>query len=116
MILLFAGVSACTKNKQYRIGVSQCSQDDWRKKMNDEINREIMFHPEAVVEIRSADDSNDKQIADIRYFMDNDFDIIIAAPNEADALTPVIQEAYESGVPVVLFDRKINGDTYTAYQ
>ena len=116
LILLFAGVSACTKNKQYRIGVSQCSQDDWRKKMNDEINREIMFHPEAVVEIRSADDSNDKQIADIRYFMDNDFDIIIAAPNEADALTPVIQEAYESGVPVVLFDRKINGDTYTAYQ
>ncbi len=116
LILLFAGVSACTKNKQYRIGVSQCSQDDWRKKMNDEINREIMFHPEAVVEIRSADDSNDKQIADIRYFMDNDFDIIIAAPNEADALTPVIKEAYESGVPVVLFDRKINGDTYTAYQ
>ncbi|MDE5650154.1 MAG: substrate-binding domain-containing protein, partial [Duncaniella sp.] len=96
--------------------MSQCSQDDWRKKMNDEINREIMFHPEAVVEIRSADDSNDKQIADIRYFMDNDFDIIIAAPNEADALTPVIKEAYESGVPVVLFDRKINGDTYTAYQ
>ncbi|MDE6860038.1 MAG: substrate-binding domain-containing protein [Duncaniella sp.] len=116
MILLFAGVSACTKNKQYRIGVSQCSQDDWRKKMNDEINREIMFHPEAVVEIRSADDSNDKQIADIRYFMDNDFDIIIAAPNEADALTPIIKEAYESGVPVVLFDRKINGETYTAYQ
>lgn len=116
LILLFAGVSACTKNKQYRIGVSQCSQDDWRKKMNDEINREIMFHPEAVVEIRSADDSNDKQIADIRYFMDNDFDIIIAAPNEADALTPIIKEAYESGVPVVLFDRKINGETYTAYQ
>lgn len=116
IILSLVLLSGCHENKQYRIGVSQCSQDDWRTKMNDEINREIMFHPEAVVEIRSADDSNDKQIADIRYFMDNDFDIIIAAPNEADALTPVIKEAYESGIPVVLFDRNINGDTYTAYQ
>ena len=30
---------ACTESKVYRIGVSQCSQDDWRNKMNDEINR-----------------------------------------------------------------------------
>lgn len=99
----------------YRIGVSQCSADDWRNKMNDEINRELMFHPKATVEIRSADDSNDKQIADIRYFMDNGFDIIIAAPNEADAITPIIKEAYESGIPVIVFDRNINGDSYTAY-
>lgn len=108
--------ASCSDNKTYRIGVSQCSQDDWRSKMNDEIRREIMFHPEATVEIRSADDSNEKQIADIRYFMDNGFDIIIAAPNEADAITPVISEAYGAGIPVVLFDRNINGDTYTAWQ
>ena len=112
-LLLF---SSCRESKTYRIGVSQCSQDDWRSKMNDEINREIMFHPEASVEIRSADDSNEKQIADIRYFKDNGFDIIIAAPNEADAITPVIKEVYESGTPVIIFDRNINGDSYTAYQ
>ena len=112
-LLLF---SSCRESKTYRIGVSQCSQDDWRSKMNDEINREIMFHPEASVEIRSADDSNEKQIADIRYFKDNGFDILIAAPNEADAITPVIKEVYESGTPVIIFDRNINGDSYTAYQ
>lgn len=112
LMLLSAG---CQEKKIYRIGVSQCSQDDWRAKMNDEINREIMFHPEAEVEIRSADDSNAKQIADIRYFMDNGFDIIIAAPNEADAITPIIKEVYESGIPVIVFDRNIHGDTYTAY-
>lgn len=112
-LLLFTA-SGCKEEPHFRIGVSQCSQDDWRNKMNDEINREIMFHPEAEVEIRSADDNNEKQIADIRYFMDNDFDIIIAAPNEANAITPIIKEAYESGTPVIVFDRKINGDTYTA--
>lgn len=104
----------CTESKTYRIGVSQCSQDDWRAKMNDEINREIMFHEDAVAEIRSADDSSAKQIADIRYFVDNGFDIIIVSPNEAEALTPIIKEVYEKGIPVVIFDRNINGDTYTA--
>jgi hypothetical protein len=82
--------------------------------MNDEINREIMFHEDAVAEIRSADDSSAKQIADIRYFVDNGFDIIIVSPNEAEALTPIIKEVYEKGIPVVIFDRNINGDTYTA--
>ena len=83
-------------------------------KMNDEINREIMFHEDAMVEIRSADDSNEKQIEDIKYFVKNDFDIVIVSPNEAAALTPIIKEVYESGVPVVIFDRNINGDSYTA--
>lgn len=111
VLLLLTG---CTDSKIYKIGVSQCSQDDWRMKMNDEINREIMFHEDAVVEIRSADDSSAKQIEDIKYFVDNDFDIIIVSPNEAAALTPIIKEVYQQGVPVVIFDRNINGDTYTA--
>lgn len=120
LLLIFVafGVS-CTRGynkKTYKIGVSQCSNDDWRRKMNEEIEREILFHPEAKVEIRSADDNNEKQISDIRYFVENDFDIIIAAPNEAEALTPVIKEVYESGTPVILFDRNINGESFTAWQ
>lgn len=111
-ILLF--LTGCSESKIYKIGVSQCSQDDWRMKMNDEINREIMFHEDAVVEIRSADDSNAKQIEDINYFAENDFDIIIVSPNEAAALTPVIKKVYDRGMPVVIFDRNINGDSYTA--
>ncbi len=113
LALIFAGFG-CTEKKVYKIGVSQCSQDDWRAKMNEEIQRETMFHDDAVVEIRSADDNNAKQIADIKYFMDNGFDIIVISPNEAEALTPVIKEVYEKGMPVLIFDRNINGDTYTA--
>ena len=111
-LLLFS----CTQDKVYKIGVSQCSDDDWRQKMNAEIRRELMFHPEASVEILSADDSSEKQIKHIRYFIENDFDVIIAAPNEAEALTPIISEAYNKGIPVVLFDRNINGDDFTAWQ
>lgn len=109
-------LSGCKHERTMRIGISQCSDDDWRRKMNEEIYREVMFHDNIEVEIRSANDNNEKQIADLRYFLDNDFDIIVAAPNEANALTPIIKEIYESGIPIVLFDRGINGDTYTAFQ
>ena len=113
-LILLLTTWSCAEDKTYRIGVSQCSQDDWRSKMNDEIEREIMFHEDATVEIKSADDSNEKQIRDIRYFADNGFDIIIVSPNEAAALTPVIEEIYARGIPVIIFDRNIIGDSYTA--
>ncbi|MDE6444640.1 MAG: substrate-binding domain-containing protein [Muribaculaceae bacterium] len=116
MIVLLLMAAGCGGKKVYRIGVSQCSDDDWRSKMNEEINREMILHEDAVVEIRSADDSSEKQIEDIRYFVDNGFDIIIVAPNEAKALTPMIKEVYDKGIPVLIFDRSINGDTYTAFQ
>ena len=38
-ILLIISLSACTpKNKHYVIGVSQCSEDIWRDKLNDELS------------------------------------------------------------------------------
>lgn len=114
LLVLLTVLAGCGDEKVYKIGVSQCSRDDWRSKMNEEINREIMFHEDASVEIRSADDNNRKQEEDIRYFADNGFDIIIVSPNEAAALTPVIKEVYEKGIPVIIFDRNIIGDSYTA--
>lgn len=114
MVVVPLLIAGCGREKVYRIGVSQCSQDDWRTKMNDEIEREMMFHEDAEVEIRSADDDNGRQIADIRYFVDNGFDIIIVSPNEAAPLTPVVREVYEGGMPVIIFDRNVTDSSYTA--
>lgn len=115
-ISMFFALCACGEKDKVRIGVSQCSEDGWRQKMNLEMNLEMSFHGDADIEIRSAGDSNEKQIEDIKYFADNGFDIIIAAPNEAAAITPIIKEVYERGIPVIVFDRNINGDYYTAFQ
>lgn len=113
-MLLSLTLTGCQQEKKWRIGVSQCSSDDWRDKMNGEIDREMLFHEDAEVEIRSADDNCRRQIDDLRYFADNGFDIIIVSPNEADSLTPVIKEIYDRGIPVIIFDRNIYGDSYTA--
>ena len=116
-ILCLAGIlMSCTqKHTRYRIGVSQCSDDEWRHKMNNEIVREALFYDGVEVEIRTAKDNNRNQIADIKYFIDKKVDLLIVAPNEAAAITPVVEKAYRQGIPVVVIDRKILSDKYTAF-
>lgn len=113
-LCLFAGC-VDTKDKQYKIGVSQCSGGYFRDKTNDEMKRELLLHDDVEIEIRDADNDNDRQIADIQYFMDNGFDLIMVSPNETKPLTPAVQEVYAKGIPVVTFDRSIIGDSVTAH-
>lgn len=83
--------------------------------MNNEIVREALFYDGVEVEIRTAKDNNRNQIADIKYFIDKKVDLLIVAPNEAAAITPVVEKAYRQGIPVVVIDRKILSDKYTAF-
>ena len=112
-LLLFSSCSQ--KDEHYLIGVSQCSEDEWRTQMNKEIIREALFYPQAEVEIKTAKDDNRKQIEDIKQFIREGVDLLVVAPNEANAITPVIEEAFDAGIPVVLVDRKIHSSKYTAY-
>lgn len=117
LILCLAGtlISCSQKHTRYYIGVSQCSDDEWRHKMNNEIVREALFYDGVEVEIRTAKDNNRNQIEDINYFIDKKVDLLIVAPNEAAAITPVVEKAYGQGIPVVVIDRKILSDRYTAF-
>lgn len=118
MLVLFGliGMTACRQDTpRFRIGVAQCSDDSWRHKMNDEILREAMFYNGVSVEIRSAGDDNSKQAEDVHYFMDEGVDLLIISANEAAPMTPIVEEAYQKGIPVILVDRKILSDKYTAY-
>lgn len=116
ILFCFLGMVACHQDvPHFRIGVAQCSDDSWRHKMNDEILREAMFYDGVAVEIRSAGDDNRKQAEDVRYFMDKGVDLLIISANEAAPMTPIVEEAYQKGIPVILIDRKILSDKYTAY-
>lgn len=113
--LVFVLAGCGNETSRYRIGVSQCSDDEWRRQMNSEILREALFYDGVDVEIRSVADDSRKQEEDIRYFMEKGVDLLVVAPNEAAALTPVVEEAFDKGIPVVVIDRKILSDKYTAY-
>ena len=83
--------------------------------MNEEISRESLFYPNLKVEIRTAKDNNREQIEDIEEFIAKGVDLLVVSPNEAKAITPVVEKAYDRGIPVVLVDRKIASDKYTAF-
>ena len=109
-------VSSCSRRAtRYHIGVSQCSDDEWRHKMNNEMQREALFYDGVEVEFRTAKDNNQYQINDINYFIDKKVDLLIVAPNEAAAITPSVEKAIKRGIPVVVVDRKTLSDNYTAF-
>jgi len=117
-LIIIVVVSSCTDKKTSQtkiIGVSQCSDDAWRRTMNNEMKREASFNQGIEIRIKTAHDSNQQQIRDIESFIADQVDLIIVSPNEAIPLTPVIEKAMQAGIPVVLVDRKINSGKYTAF-
>lgn len=100
---------------KYHIGVSQCSEDSWRFKQNNELRLSQYADTRIQLEITSADDSDEQQIKQISHFIDEKVDLLIVSPNSAVNLTDIVSKAYDEGIPVVLFDRKTNGDKYTAF-
>ena len=115
VVLLMGLFFSCTGERKKIVAVSQCSMDEWRNQMNEEMQREAFFHTDLEVEIHSTPDNTQQQIADIESFIQRGVDAIVVAPNEWKPLRPVIEKAYDADIPVVLIDRKINSDKYTAF-
>lgn len=117
-ILIFV-LPSCnnTKKKGIVIGVSQCSDDLWRETMNEEMLREASFYQDLdiKVEIKTVKDNTKQQIKDIEELIQNGVDLLVISPNESKAITPVVEKAYQKGIPIILVDRKIETNKYSAY-
>jgi ABC-type sugar transport system substrate-binding protein/DNA-binding response OmpR family regulator len=121
LIVLF-GVLSCLlffscghQEKKYKIGVSQCSEDIWRDKLNRELKTSEYFNNSLKFEFLSAYDNDDKQIQQIDQFVSEGVHLLIVSPNQYNSVTPAIERAYDKGIPVILFDRKANTRKYTAF-
>jgi len=102
--------------KTYLIGMSQANKGEpWRQAMNDQISAAAAKHPEFKVVFADAAQNNAKQVADVENFLQQKIDLLIISPNEAAPLTDVVAKAYDAGVPVIVLDRKVNGDKYTLW-
>ncbi len=67
LLILLALISSCSSNreKKYRIGVSQCSDDIWRDKQNSELKIGAYFHDNVELRFAVAYDSDERQIQQI---------------------------------------------------
>ena len=116
LLLILPLLASCSRESdRFVIGVSQCSVDAWREAANNEIQQEAAFYNNLEVRFRSVHDDSQQQEKDIEEFMDEKVDLLVISPNESTYLTPVIEKAYLSGIPVILFDRKIDSELYTAF-
>ncbi|MBQ7708560.1 MAG: substrate-binding domain-containing protein, partial [Bacteroidales bacterium] len=108
-------LAACSGGKKSLvIGVSQCSDDIWRSKLNDELSLAARVNG-VTLRFSSADDDSQKQMAQIRRFVAEGVDLLIVSPNQSHTITPAVEEAFDAGIPVILFDRKIESGKYTAF-
>lgn len=103
-------------SQKYIIGMSQCNLGEpWRVQMNADIEAAAKQHPE--IELKSVDASNksETQQAQVRDFIQQKVDLIIISPKESRPLTRPVEEAMEAGIPVIVLDRKVEGDKYTCF-
>lgn len=115
-LLVLLLTTGCNRRQPgYLIGVSQCSEDDWRTQLNKEITREAQFYNDVKVEIRAANDDSRQQINDINELLEMEVDLLIVSPNVVDDVAPAIDKAYGQGIPVILVDRRTRSDQCTAY-
>ena len=108
-------LTACAGGKKRLvIGVSQCSDDIWRTKLNDELALAARMDGVSL-RFSSADDNSWRQMEQIREFVNQRVDLLVISPNQAITIMPAVEEAFDAGIPVILFDRKIESDKYTAF-
>lgn len=116
LLLLLPLFLSCggTGKKHYVIAVSQCSEDVWREKLNEELRIAALYYNNVDLRIKSAYDDVKLQTEQINSFVDEGVDLLIVAPGQV-TISPAIDRAYEKGIPVIIFDRRTRSDKYTAY-
>lgn len=113
IIVLLTGCAQ--QPRKYVIGVSQCSEDVWRDKLNDELKMGEYLNDSLIVKLASSNDDNVLQNKQVNQFIDEGVDLLIVSPNQLSAISKSVERAYDKGIPVILYDRKTNSDKYTAF-
>lgn len=101
---------------KYVIGMSQCNLGEpWRVQMNKDITDAAAKHPEITLITRDASNNTETQQNQMREFVQQKVNLIIISPKEAIPLTAPVEEAMDANIPVIVLDRKIEGDKYTCF-
>lgn len=114
VVLLLLVLVSCSDRRTV-IGVSQCSDDIWRQKVNREIKIGQYQYKNVDVVFASADNNGQRQARQIDSLVKSKVDLLVVAPSDVKTVAPAIERAYRAGIPVILYDRMIESTHYTAY-
>lgn len=101
--------ASCTGDSpRYVIGVSQCSEDSWRSKLQEELVMATYFNEGIELRFTTAHDDSKLQEQQIDSLAHSGIDLLIVSPNQVDNLSEAIGNVRKAGIPVILYDRKIS--------
>lgn len=100
---------------EYRVGFAQDTLNQpWRSYQADCVVSEFEKYG-ITCEITDGQGSSETQIANIEDMISGGLDLLVVSPAQEAALTSVVSQAYQSGIPVVCIDRGITSEDYTTY-
>ncbi|MBO0458174.1 ABC transporter substrate-binding protein [Enterococcus hulanensis] len=107
--------SAEKKEKEITIGFSQAgTESSWRKAQNKSINDELNKQNYQVMYRNSFSDPK-QQIQDVMTFIAYQVDLIVLSPIEENGWEPILEEAKQAKIPVIIVDRNITTDRKDLY-
>ncbi len=115
-VLLLAVCTSGAAAKEYVIGMSQCMLDDaWRQSMLRDAEIELSNYDNVRLVLRDANSSNERQIKQIEELIAMGVDVLIISPFESEPITEIAEKAYQTGIPTIITDRRIQSDQYTTF-
>ena len=91
------------------------TNDDWRRSMNNSMKLQASMNPEIDLQIKDANYDVLTQIKQIDELIADSVDVLIVSPIQSKPITAVVKKAIKAGIPVLVVDRKTEGQQYTAY-
>jgi ribose transport system substrate-binding protein len=89
------------------------TDNPWRQVGWRTMQAEVDLHDDEIAGFRTldAEASDNRQVSDIQSFINSGTcDALIVSPNTTATLTPVVEQACEADIPVIVFDRGVNTD------
>ncbi|ATL65502.1 substrate-binding domain-containing protein [Nocardia terpenica] len=103
--------------KQFVVGYSQSNNaEPYRAQLNLQLQYFVRQHPDLrLLPITDAHQDSATQVSQVQNFVQQKVDALIVSPNEPAPLTAAVQQACAAHIPVVILDRSVNTDCYSAF-
>jgi ribose transport system substrate-binding protein len=105
------------QKRPFLIGFAQDDlSNDWRAAQVRDLENALAPYKKYVeLKVTNARGQTAQQVKDIEDLAQQNIDLLITSPRDAQAMTPVISEIYRAGTPVILLSRRILNDDYTLF-
>ena len=114
--LFSAACGSGNGKKQLLVAFSQANNAEPYRAMQNALMQKLWAqYPDVKLVISDAQQDNSKQVAQVETFIRQKPNLLIVAPNERAALTAVMGQAIDAGIPVICLERDILQPNYTTY-